>query len=95
MVLLIFLTTPIPVGKAAEVARDIMLYANKYTQNLPLSEQTRRGKAVVQLFSDAIKSIESEKTITRAELKTLIIFKLKMNIMLPMNILNITTILSI
>ena len=38
-----------------------MLYANKYTQNLPLSEQTRRGKAVVQLFSDAIKSIESEK----------------------------------
>ena len=50
-----------PGWKNREVARDIMLYANKYTQNLPLSEQTRRGKAVVQLFSDAIKSIESEK----------------------------------
>ena len=50
-----------PGWKSREVARDIMLYANKYTQNLPLSEQTRRGKAVVQLFSDAIKSIESEK----------------------------------
>ena len=51
-----------PGWKNREVARDIMLYANKYTQNLPLSEQTRRGKAVVQLFSDAIKSIESEKS---------------------------------
>ena len=50
-----------PGWKSREVARDIMLYANKYTQDLPLSEQTRRGKAVVQLFSDAIKSIESEK----------------------------------
>ena len=50
-----------PGWKSCEVARDIMLYANKYTQDLPLSEQTRRGKAVVQLFSDAIKSIESEK----------------------------------
>ena len=39
-----------PGWKSREVARDIMLYANKYTQNLPLSEQTRRGKAVVQLF---------------------------------------------
>ena len=51
-----------PGWKSREVARDIMLYANKYTQDLPLSEQTRRGKAVVQLFSDAIKSIESEKS---------------------------------
>ncbi|EGT79081.1 methyltransferase [Haemophilus quentini] len=51
-----------PGWKNREVARDIMLYANKYTQDLPLSEQTRRGKAIVQLFSDAIKSIESEKS---------------------------------
>ena len=50
-----------PGWKSREVTRDIMLYANKYTQDLSLSEQTRRGKAVVQLFSDAIKSIESEK----------------------------------
>lgn len=50
-----------PGWKSREVARDIMLYANKYTQDLPLAEQTRRGKVVVQLFSDAIKSIASEK----------------------------------
>ncbi|AJO88124.1 TPA: methyltransferase regulatory domain-containing protein [Haemophilus influenzae] len=50
-----------PGWKSREVARDIMLYANKYTQDLPLAEQTRRGKVVVQLFSDAIKSIDSEK----------------------------------
>ncbi|WP_181144933.1 class I SAM-dependent methyltransferase [Haemophilus influenzae] len=50
-----------PGWKSREVARDIMLYANKYTQDLPLAEQTRRGKAVVQLFSDTIKSIASEK----------------------------------
>ena len=51
-----------PGWKSREVARDIMLYANKYTQDLPLSEQTRRGKAIIQLFSDAIKSIESGKS---------------------------------
>ena len=77
MVLLIFLTTPILVGKAAKLHVILCFYANKYTQDLPLSEQTRRGKAIVQLFSDAIKSIESEKTIIRAELITSIVFKLK------------------
>ena len=58
-----------PGWKSREVARDIMLYANKYTQNLPLSEQTRRGKAVVQLFSDAIKSIESEKNNNKSRIE--------------------------
>ena len=42
---------------------------NKYTQDLPLSEQTRRGKAVVQLFSDAIKSIESEKNNNKSRIE--------------------------
>ena len=50
-----------PGWKNREVARDIMLYANKYTQNLPLADQTHRGKVVVQLLSNAIKSIESAK----------------------------------
>lgn len=58
-----------PGWKSREVARDIMLYANKYTQDLPLSEQTRRGKAVVQLFSNAIKSIEYKKNNNKSRIE--------------------------
>lgn len=50
-----------PGWKSREVVRDIMLFTNKHTADLPLAERTRRGKAVVKLFSDAIKTIEPEK----------------------------------
>ncbi|MBS6009055.1 MAG: methyltransferase regulatory domain-containing protein [Haemophilus parahaemolyticus] len=50
-----------PGWKSKEVARDIMLFTNKHTSELPLSEQMRRGKVVVKLFSDAIKTIKSVK----------------------------------
>lgn len=50
-----------PGWKNKDVTRDIMLFTNKYTQHLSLVEQTQRGKAVVKLFSDAIKTLDSEK----------------------------------
>lgn len=50
-----------PGWKNKDVARDIMFFTNKYTQHLSLAEQTQRGKAVVKLFSDAIKNLDPEK----------------------------------
>lgn len=50
-----------PGWKNKDVARDIMFFTNKYTQHLSLVEQTQRGKAVVKLFSDAIKTLDPEK----------------------------------
>lgn len=81
-----------PGWKSREVARDIMLYANKYTQDLPLAEQTRRGKVVVQLFSDAIKSIASEKIKNHSRVDNLIVFKHIVIIILHTNILHTTII---
>lgn len=81
-----------PGWKSREVARDIMLYANKYTQDLPLAEQTRRGKVVVQLFSDAIKSIASEKIKNHSRVDNLVVFKHIVIIILHTNILHTTII---
>lgn len=50
-----------PGWKNREIARDIMLFTNKHTADLSLAEKTYRGKAVLKLFSDAIKTVDSEK----------------------------------
>lgn len=44
-----------PGWKTREVVRDMMLFTNKYYQNLPLAEQTFRSKTVTNLFLEAFK----------------------------------------
>lgn len=47
-----------PGWKTQEVVRDMMLFTNKYYQNLPLAEQTFRSKTVNNLFLEAFKGSE-------------------------------------
>lgn len=47
-----------PGWKTREVVREMMLFTNKYYQNLPLIEQTQRSKIVTNLFLDTFKATD-------------------------------------
>lgn len=56
-----------PGWKNKDVARDIMLFANKYQADLPLLEKNRRGKIITKMFADTISNFSDikEKNLSR------------------------------